>query len=53
MLKKDFVRDGTRKIIASATTGYSDTSAIVPRRTKPDCRAHQRPFSQPAFHVED
>ena len=29
MLKKDFVRDGTRKIIGSVTTGYSDTSSIV------------------------
>ena len=29
MLKKDFVRDGTRKIIGSVTTGYSDTSSTV------------------------
>ena len=29
MLKKDYVRDGSRKIIASITTGYSDTSAVV------------------------
>ena len=29
MLKKDFVRDGSRKIIGSVTTGYSDTSSIV------------------------
>ena len=29
MLKKDFVRDGNRKIIGSVTTGYSDTSRIV------------------------
>lgn len=29
MLKKDFVRDGTRRIIGSVTTGYSDTSAVV------------------------
>jgi hypothetical protein len=29
MLKKDYVRDGNRNIIASATTGFSDTSAIV------------------------
>jgi YD repeat-containing protein len=28
-LKKDFVRDGSRKIIASVTTGFSDTSAVV------------------------
>jgi len=29
MLKKEFIRDGTRRIIGSVTTGYSDTSAIV------------------------
>ena len=28
-LKKDFVRDGKRRIIASITSGYSDTSAVV------------------------
>ena len=28
-LKKDFVRDGSRKIIGSVTTGFSDTSAVV------------------------
>jgi hypothetical protein len=29
MLKKDFIRDGTRRIIGSVTSGYSDTSAVV------------------------
>ena len=29
MLKKDYIRDGTRKIIGSVTTGYSDTSSVV------------------------
>jgi hypothetical protein len=29
MLMKDYVRDGNRDIIASVTTGFSDTSAIV------------------------
>ena len=29
MLKKDFVRDGKRRIIASVTSGFSDTSAVV------------------------
>jgi hypothetical protein len=29
MLKKEFIRDGTRKIIGSVTTGYSDTSSVV------------------------
>jgi hypothetical protein len=29
MLKKDYVRDGNRSIIASVTTGFSDTSASV------------------------
>lgn len=29
MLKKDFVRDGSRRIIGSVTTGYSDTSSVV------------------------
>jgi hypothetical protein len=29
MLKKDYVRDGNRKIIGSVTTGFSDTSAVV------------------------
>ena len=29
MLKKEFIRDGTRRIIGSVTTEYSDTSAVV------------------------
>jgi len=29
MLKKDFIRDGKRRIIGSVTTGYSDTSKTV------------------------
>jgi len=29
MLKKDFIRDGSRKIIGSVTTGYSDTSSSI------------------------
>ena len=29
MLKKDFIRDGNRKIMGSVTTGYSDTSRTV------------------------
>jgi hypothetical protein len=29
MLKKKYVRDGSRKIIASITTGYSDSSSVV------------------------
>jgi hypothetical protein len=29
MLKKDYVRDGNRRIIGSVTTGYSDTSTTV------------------------
>ena len=29
MLKKDYVRDGNRKIIGSVTTGFRDTSAVV------------------------
>lgn len=29
MLKKDYVRDGNRKIIGSVTHGFSDTSAVV------------------------
>lgn len=29
MLKKHFIRDGNRRITASVTTGYSDTSSIV------------------------
>ena len=28
-LKKDFVRDGNRKIIGSVTTGFSDESGVV------------------------
>jgi hypothetical protein len=28
-LKKEFIRDGTRRIIGSVTTGYSDTSSVV------------------------
>jgi hypothetical protein len=29
MLKKNFIRDGNRRIIGSVTTGYSDTSSLV------------------------
>lgn len=29
MPKKDYVRDGNRKMIGSVTSGYSDTSAVV------------------------
>jgi hypothetical protein len=29
MLNKDFVRDGSRRIIGSVTTGYSDTSSTI------------------------
>jgi hypothetical protein len=29
MLKKDYVRDGNRKVIASITTGFADTTAVV------------------------
>ena len=29
MLKKDFIRDGNRKIIGSVTSGFDDTTAIV------------------------
>ena len=29
MLKTDYIRDGTRRIIGSVTTGYSDTSSVV------------------------
>ena len=28
MLKKDYIRDGNRKIIGSVTTGFSDTSSV-------------------------
>jgi hypothetical protein len=29
MLRKDFIRDGNRKIIGSVTTGYSDSSSVA------------------------
>ena len=29
MLKKDYVRDGNRRIIGSVTTGFDDTTAVV------------------------
>jgi hypothetical protein len=29
MLKKNYVRDGNRRIIASVTTGFSDSTAVV------------------------
>ena len=29
MLKKDFVRDGSRRIIGSVTSGYRDSSSVV------------------------
>jgi hypothetical protein len=29
MLKKDYIRDGTRRISGSVTTGYSDSSSLV------------------------
>jgi hypothetical protein len=28
-LKKDYVRDGKRRIIGSVTSGFSDTSSVV------------------------
>jgi len=28
-LKKEYVRDGNRRIIGSVSTGYSDTSSVV------------------------
>ena len=28
-MEKKFIRDGNRRVIASVTTGYSDTSSIV------------------------
>ena len=31
MLKKDFIRDGSRKIIGSVTTGYSGGTSTVVR----------------------
>ncbi len=29
MLKKDYVRDGNRRIIGSVTTGFDDKTAVV------------------------
>jgi hypothetical protein len=29
LLKKDYVRDGNRRIIGSVTTGFDDTTAVV------------------------
>ena len=29
MLKKNFIRDGNRRIIGSVTTGYCDTSSVI------------------------
>jgi hypothetical protein len=29
MLKKEYIRDGKRRIIASATSGFNDTSSVV------------------------
>jgi len=29
LLKKDYVRDGNRKIIGSVTSGFDDTTAVV------------------------
>lgn len=29
MLKKRFIRDGSRRVIGSVTVGYSDTSGVV------------------------
>ncbi len=29
MLKKDYIRDGARRVIGSVTAGYSDTSSVV------------------------
>jgi hypothetical protein len=29
MLKKDYIRDGKKRIIGSVTSGFSDTSAVV------------------------
>jgi hypothetical protein len=29
MLKKEYIRDGKKRIIGSVTSGFSDTSAVV------------------------
>ena len=29
MLKKDYIRDGKKRVIGSVTSGFSDTSAVV------------------------
>ena len=43
MLKKDFVRDGNRKIIASVTTGFSDkTSTVRDEQNRLTGRTNQR-----------
>ena len=43
MLKKSYVRDGSRKMIASITTGYSDSSSVVrDERNKITGRTHDR-----------
>jgi hypothetical protein len=48
MLKKDYVRDGNRNIIASITTGFSDTSAIVrDEGNRISCRTNERFHTTP------
>jgi hypothetical protein len=42
MLKKYFIRDGSRKIIGSVTTGYSDTSSVVRDERNRITGSHQR-----------
>jgi hypothetical protein len=37
MLKKDYVRDGNRKIIGSVTSGYSGGTSDVVRDDRIDC----------------
>ena len=51
MLKKHFIRDGSRKIIGSVTTGYSDTSSLVrDEHNKINGRTNDK-LQTPAMHT--
>jgi hypothetical protein len=46
-LEKEFIRDGKRRIIGSVTSGFSDESAVRPRRD--NISGRQRKVRHPHF----
>lgn len=52
MLKKNYVRDGKNRIIASITSGYSDTSSVVRDENNQIAGAPVKGFKPPETRME-